>query len=170
MARTKVVPGSVANDDNLLILIAPKGGVAAIAAPTVTELDAGTVKDVTYSLTTDGWNVERSQASSTDERLTLGEVLEQPGRKSTTLEIKYVFGADDDVADPLLPEGFEGVAFARYAVPYVDDTAVADKFEAIPFKAGVQRVNPPTANGNWTKTQKLFVTGPVVDAVVVAGA
>lgn len=170
MTRTKLVPGSVGNDDNLLILVVPKDGVANPDAPTVAELNAATVKDVTYSLTADGWNTTRNQDTTTDDRLTLGDVLEQPGRKTNSLEIKYVFGADDDVADPLFVEGFEGVAYARYAVPYTQDIAADDEFEKWPFKAGVKRVDAPAANGKWTKTQKLFVTGPVGEAKAVTGA
>jgi hypothetical protein len=166
MTRAIVKPGSVGNDDNLLILAVPKGGVASRLAPTVSELAAATVKDVTYSLATDGWNATQDQAPATDERLTLGQTLERAGRGSASLEIKYVFGADDDIADVAFTKDSEWDFYSRYAVPYTQDIASGDEFEVWSGQLGVKRTDPPAANGVWTKTQKVFITDVVATATV----
>ncbi|WP_308491024.1 phage tail tube protein [Microbacterium terrisoli] len=168
MTRAKVTPGSVASDDNLLVLFVPSDGVASKLSPKVSELTAATVKDITYNLTGDGFTPGGDQATVTDDRLTLGQTLERPGRETKSLTIKRVYGASDDVADAVLTKGVEGSLYIRWAVPYTDDIAADDIFEVWPIQAGSAMKDAPTANGVFTKTQKLFVTGEVEDATVSA--
>lgn len=167
MTRTVTKPGSVASDGNLVVLFVPKDGVANKLAPTVTELSAATVKDITYALTASGWNPTRSQDTVTDDRLTAPDVYEQPGRSTNQLSVQYVAGAADDTASTTLEQGTEGSFYVRYAVPYETDFAEDDEWEVWPVVMGVPAWDAPTANGKWTKTQKPFVTGPVEVATAV---
>jgi len=61
------------------------------ASATVAEFDDG--DDITYSLTPDGWNPSQDQAVINDERMTLEQILERPGKKTKSLTVKYVDGA-----------------------------------------------------------------------------
>ena len=170
MTRTVTKPGSVANDGNLVVLFVPTAGVVNKLAPTITELAAATVKDITYALTASGWNPSRSQDTVTDDRLTSPDVYEQPGRSTNQLSIQYVAGAADDTASATLAQGTVGSFYVRYAAPYTADFAVDDEWEVWPVVMGVPVWDAPTANGKWRKTQKPVVTGPVEIATAVAGS
>jgi hypothetical protein len=165
-------PGSVDTDGTLLVLIVPEDGLADPRNPKLSELTATTVKRITYSLTPDGWAHTTNEDSGTDDRLTLPTSFESRGKVTDSLEVGYVYGAEDDVADPLLVPGFRGFAVARYAVENSVDLAADQEVDVIPFEAGVKRRNPPAANAKWSKTQKLFVRAPGVqrDVKIVAGA
>lgn len=169
---TETAPGAVDTDGTLLILIVPENGLANPAAPTLSELTAGTVKRITYSLTPDGWAHTTNEDSGTDDRLTLPTVFESRGKVTDSVELTYVYGSEDDVVDPLLVPGFKGFIVPRYAVENAVDLAADQEVDVIPFEAGVKRKNPPAANAKWTKTQKLFVRAPGVqrDVKIVAGA
>jgi len=169
MARTVTIPGAVATDDSLVILFVPSGGIAVITAPTVTELTAVTVKDITYDLTPSGWNHTHSEEDIDDDRLTLGQSLTLAGRERHDLEIQYVFGAADTVADAALAKGTVGFVVVRYAVPYETDFAAADLVDIFQIEAGAQRKDAPVANGKWTKTQKLRQRGKFYEDIAVAG-
>lgn len=168
----ELAPGAVDTDGTFLVLFVPENGIANLAAPTVTELTAGTVKKGTYSLSTDGWNFSRSEDSGTDDRLTLKQVFESRGKVTDSLEITYVYGSDDDVLDPLLDPGWKGFVVPRYAIPNETAIAASQLVDIIPVEAGAKRKNAPAANAKWTKTQKLFVRAPGTqdDVAIVAGA
>jgi hypothetical protein len=157
---------SVASDDNWLVLWVPT--IADTDAPTDAELLAGT--KITYSLTPDGWNPSQSQATIADNRLTLGQALERPGRKTKSLTVKYVSGSEDDVAADVLVEGTEGNIVVRRGVPNGTAVAAGQKVTIWPVKCGEQIENPPVENGVDTSSQTLFVTGVVKPRVAVVAA
>lgn len=160
----EATPLSVAADGNLLVAFVPSGNSLSKAV-----LDAATTKKITYSLTPSGFNRSTTQDTISDERLTLSQLLEQAGRIKETLEVEYVFGDAGDVAKVALAEGVTGFIVARYAIPNATDWTVGQKVDSIPIKCGVQAKGAPTANGVFTITQKLFVTGAVIrDGVLVA--
>lgn len=161
------VPGAVDQDGTLTVAFVPEAGLANPASPTATELNAVTVIDLTYSLTTTGYNRTISQATDTDERLTLADVLETPGRVTESLEMQYVHGAADDIADPVIQEGVKGFIVERRAVA-IGAFVAAEDVDVIPVTFGVPRKDNPTANGKWTKTVKAFVSGQVQRDVPVA--
>lgn len=156
------------SDDNWRVVWVPT--IADTAAPTVAEIEAGT--PITYSLTPDGWSPTQSQAMIADGRLTLGQALERPGRKTKSLSIKYVDGPDGAgvVAADLLVEGTEGHVVVRRGVPNGEAFAAAQKVSVWPVQAGEQVEDPPTENGVDTISQVLAVTGVVQSRVAVAAA
>lgn len=163
------VPGAVDQDGTFLVAFVPAAGITDVDAPSAAALNANTVKDLTYSLTTSGYNRTTSQATDTDERLTLADVLETPGRVTESLELQFVHGAEDDVADPVLQEGVQGFIVERRAVDITAAFAADQVVDVIPVTVGVPRKDNPTANGKWTKTVRLFVRGKVArDVAVVA--
>lgn len=165
------IPPAVDQDGTFTVLFVPEAGFVDHFSPTAAELNAATAIDLTYSLTTTGYNRTTSQATDTDERLTLADVLETPGRVTEGLEVQYVHGSADDVADPVLQNGVKGYIVDRRAVPIEDAFAAAQAdIDIIPVTVGQPRKDNPTANGKWTKTTKLFVRGKVARDVTVAGA
>jgi hypothetical protein len=161
------IPGSVASDDNLKIIAGPASAFPSFPDVTLAEAKASVVKAITYSLTETGFQWTMTQESVPDPRLTLAQVLSQPGRKTYALTLQYVWGADDDVADVLFVEGEEYVIGARFAVPNETDITAVDKFDWIKARAGAKAKDAPTANGKWTKTQIFYPTGQVVEDQVL---
>ena len=154
----EIVPGSVPNDDYFSLWAVPTGNPVSVAI-----LNAITSKRITYSLTPAGYNRTDNQDTVSDERLTLAQLLERPGRKTTTLEVQYVWGDPADVARVVLAEGTALKLVARWAMSNATDPAVGQKVDVLTVLCGKQRKDAPSANGVHTITQKLFITAPVQD-------
>jgi hypothetical protein len=154
MTRDLLIPDNVESDGTLLLLAAPRSAFTTWP-PKLSEVDSAVVKDITYSLTVDGWNPSKTTEDVDDARLTLREVLSDFGRTTHAVSLKYFYGSEDDIVDPLFVEGDLIVIFARYAVPYEQDTAVGDLFDIFTLKVGPKVKDIPTANGKWTKTVPL---------------
>lgn len=159
---------SVASDDNTTLVwvpvIASETGI-----PTVAELNGGT--KFTYSLTPDGWAPAQTQATITDGRYTLEQVLERPGRKTKSLVVKYVAaGGDADVAADLFIEGTTGVVVVRRGVPNAQAFTATDPVTPWPVQCGEQIEDPAVENGVDTISQTLFVTGVVQTRVLPTAA
>ena len=165
----EIVQGSVPTDDHFKLWFVPTDESGTTNPLSIATLDAPTTKAFTYSLTPDGWNHQTTEEVVDDSRLALKQSLELPGRISDTLEMTYVFGAEDDVANIVLPQGAKGKIVARYAIPNDEPATTGQKVDVFTIEAGVQRKNAPVANGVWTKTQKMFQRGKVErDAELVA--
>jgi len=165
--RELLIPENIESDGTLLLLAAPRSSFATWP-PTAAQLNAATTKDITYSLTSDGWNHAKTQETTTDDRLTLREILAKPGRVTHAVGIKYFYGSEEDVADPLFIEGEEIVICPRYAVPYEQETAAGDKFDFLVLECGTKRRDAPAANGRWTKSQDLHPRSKVLEDVVIS--
>lgn len=162
----ETVPASVNTDGNFTLWWIP-GTTGNPLSKAV--IEAGTSKLITYSLTGDGWSHGTDETVFEDPRLTLAQVLQDLGRVTDTLELKYVFGDAGDVAKAALTPGTRGWFVARYAKPNDTTVTVGDKLDVLPVKLGVQRKVAPTANGVFTIIQKAVLKGVVIrDVVAVA--
>jgi hypothetical protein len=124
--------------------------------------------DLTYSFTPDGFDYQITQAVVADGRLTLTQNLEQPGKKSETLNVKYVTSTTADSASLTLIEGTEGFLVVRRGVPNATAWTAAQKADIITFKAGAQRPDAPVENGVDTTSQTLYITGVTVKGATLA--
>jgi len=165
MTRELILPDNVDTDGNLTLLAAPKA-LLTTWPPTLADLSK--FEDVTYSLTTDGWNHTKSQEDTTDERLTLRQVLGGFGKVTHTIEITYFYGTEDDVVDPLVIEGQEIVILARYATPWEKDFSATDLWDVFSMVAGTKRRSAPAANGKFTKVQALKPRREVLEDLALA--
>lgn len=145
------------------------------AAPTVTELNAGTVVDISCYLTSDGFSPSLNEQTISDERLCSTATFEQPGRYSRSLDVIYIDNSntaeDNDAKETLVP-GTAMYLVVRRGIAF-DDTFVAttQKVSVWPIKPGQYSDLPPEANSVLKTAQKLFVTGEVqIDVAVAAGA
>lgn len=168
MTRSLILPPSVDVDGNLAILAAPKTAIVTWP-PKLTDVKAETTADITYSLTTDGWTHGKSQDATTDPRLALRQVLGGFGPTTHTASLTYVYGSDEDVADPLLQEGEEYILFARYATPWEEEFTATDKFDIFDVITGT-KVRNTASGGKFTKTQALAPRRNVLEDQVLAAA
>lgn len=165
---------STPSDGNIKTILVPT--IADPSAPTVTELTAAGVKDVSCYLTPDGFALTVDQATISDERLCSTETYGKPGRKTYGLTLTGIDNtnsddeADNDLVDTLV-EGTQQYLVRRRGLPFDDAVATGDKVTVIPFQAGVKQDVAPEANSVIRSTWQCFVTGQVqVEVAVVAGA
>lgn len=163
MALEDVPLGTAADGNGLVLFVS---AIAAPGVPKVTELSAGTAKQLTYELVPDGFRHATTENVITTGRYTLKQILELPGTVTDTLEVQYVTGSD---ASTSLAEGTTGFIVHRLGVPNETAVAAGQTVDVIPVMCGIQRKVPPTANTELQRVQKLFITGPVQrDVAVVA--
>ena len=151
-------PASSQSDGRWKINTTPTGSNALSAAI----LNGGTSKPMTYSFTPDGFNYNVTQATVTDARLTLATDLTRPGKKSETLELKYVDSSDAASAAVLLTEGSTGQFTIRRGIDNATIWTVAQKADVITYVLGAQRPDAPTENGIDTISQTAYITAVTV--------
>jgi hypothetical protein len=159
----ETTPPSVGAEDNLRIKFVTT--IADVTAPTVTEWESG--QDITYSLTPDGWQPTQDQAVTVDDRLTLAQALERPGKKTKSLTLRYVYGGATEPAADELVEGTAGYFMVRPGIANETAGTAAQKVTIWPVLTGEQVEEAPPANGVFTISQKCFVTGAVVQRVAL---
>jgi len=148
------IPASYQSDGNWTITYVPTGA----NAKSVAILNGGTAKDVTYSFTPDGFNYGITEATVTDGRLTLVQILSRPGKVTETLELKYVDTDDAASAAVLLTPSLTGQFAVRRKVANGTAYATTQKADIITFVLGVQRPDAPTENGVDTISQTVYFT------------
>jgi len=141
--------------------------------PTVTELTAGTVEDLSCYLTDSGLNPNTTEDTITDGRLCSTQNFTRPGRESNTVGLAYVYNpesAADDVARLTLVNRASGYLVARWGTDYSAAFAAGDLVDVYPVQMGVQMKQPPTANTPLTIAQTAYVRAPGVtrDVTVVS--
>lgn len=154
----ETVPASSQSDGRWRITFVPKTANAL----SVAALKGATAKPLTYSFTPDGFNRTINQATVSDPRLTLLQVLERPGKVTETLEVKYVESSDPASADAILVAGLEGKLNVRRGLGNEEDYATGQKADVLTFVAGVKRPDAPTENGVDTVSQTLYITDTTV--------
>lgn len=164
------VPDAVVADGNLKVLWVP--AIADPTAPTVTELTASGVIDLSCWLTKDGFATGGDEQTITDERLCSTQTFEAPGTYSDTLDLIYVYDPQSSVTtDPsnALKRLTKGFVVARWGTAYDEPITASDIVDVIPGQAGVQRKQAPEANATLKMAQKIHVTNRVErDVAVVA--
>lgn len=159
-------------DGNLKVVWVP--AIANPDAPTVSELTAQTVVDLSCYLTADGWNPSADEQVISDDRLCDTETYEQPGRASRSLEVTYIDNtntAKENEAVETLQPGTSGYLVTRSGVPFDTPIDAGDLVDVWPVTCGIYQKLPPEANSVLRRTQRMFVTSRVrVDVEVVSGS
>ncbi len=166
MTRDLILPPSVDVDGNLAILAAPRSAITTWP-PKLTDVKAATTVDVTYSFTADGWAHGKSQDATTDPRLALRQILGGFGPVTHTVSTTYMYGGEEDLADPLFQEGEIYIFFARYATPWEEDFTAADKWDVFELLAGT-KVRNTASGGKFTKTQAFAPRRQVLEDVTLS--
>src|SRR5687768_15094890 len=139
-------PVSNLADGNLKVAFVPT--IAAPGAPTVAELNAGTVVDLSCYLTPDGFTTGGDEQVVTDDRLCSTQTFEKPGRHTDTLSLSYVYRAQDaagtdNKAFHTLEHLVTGYIVARWGADYADAFVASDVVDVMPVQAGKQMKQPP---------------------------
>lgn len=163
----EATPGAVPQAGNFLVLWVPEGGLADPSAPTLTELNANTVKRVTYSHKKGGYTPTKETARINDERLTKRTVRSVRGETTHGLESTIVFGDAEDVAASVLVEGAKGFLVERWAIPNETALAAGQKVDVREVTDIETFKMPPTGDGDFTKRIRPFL-GEVYEDVAIA--
>jgi len=167
-----------------------QGNEAVIFVPTIADLDAPTVAELTgasavnLSCALRGFSPGGDQGSSDDTRLCSVQQFESPGRFAPSIDDwNYVYDpqAEEDTPEnkhyEVLKGGVKGFVVDRRGIASgMDGVPVAadQKVDIYPVTLGEQRraaIDPSAEGGKFEITQKPFVTGPVrYDVEVAAGA
>jgi len=169
---TSTVGPGRASDDRALVLAAPKGTVADLSAPKLSELTHPDVLDITYLLFPDGFDHQTEVTKFQTGRYTLGQVLENEGTVKDSFVLKYPYLATDaDVMRTKFLQGTEWDIFERLVEHNDQPLADGQVFSiGAPVRCGLQREIPRTANTEIGKIQDLLVTGKVERDIVLGGA
>ncbi|MEV1315370.1 hypothetical protein AB0J14_04715 [Micromonospora arborensis] len=167
---TQPIPASVNTNGTMLVLFVPTLSNY-LTGPTVAELTAGAVIDLSCYLTGDGLTTETSENNVEDPRLCSKAVFENRGDYTDTIELTYVFNPASPANDEArlgLPPGTRGFLVLRWAVDSEAPIAAAGEVDVFPVEMGAQRKQTPGRNGVHRITQKPFVTGTVARDVAIA--
>ncbi|WP_026931227.1 hypothetical protein [Glycomyces tenuis] len=166
------VPLSVSADGNLKVLWVP--AIADTTAPTIDEVTALEVVELSCYLTADGWTPATDEQVSNDDRLCSKQTFEKRGRYTDTLSVTYVYQgqeltAEDNKAQATMQEGEAGFVVARWGADYAVPMAVADVVDVYTVECGIPVKQAPEANARLRIMQKLFVTNTTQrDKAIVA--
>jgi hypothetical protein len=158
-------------DGNQKVILVP--AIADTSAPKLTELNGGTVVDISCYLTGDGFTPSLSEQVVSDERLCSIQTFEQPGRSQYGLDVVYIDNTNspnattDNKAKETLTPGTAQYLVVRRGKAFDDALAVGDKVTIYPIKAGQYNEMPGAANEVLKLGQKLFVTADVKTSVAV---
>lgn len=133
------IPSAIRTAGTRRVLFIP-GGVADLAAITVTEATAG--ENISCYLTGPGFELAGEQGAIADRRYCSSQVFEIPGEKTKTLQLTYVFNLGEPTEDEArlaLTEGVTGT-IVRFLQKDEDSTtfAVGDWYDAVNIVAGEQ--------------------------------
>jgi hypothetical protein len=156
-------------DGNMSVLLAP--AIANTAAPTVAELTAAGVVDISCYLTSDGYNPGLDPQVISDSRLCTTQEFEQPGRFTRSMDTTYIDNTnaptDNKAKDTLTPNSAHFLVVRR-GIAFDTAYAAGQVVTVWPIKAGQYNDLPPEANSVLKTSQKQFVTGEVVYGTVAA--
>jgi hypothetical protein len=155
-----VVPTSIPADGSLKVLWVPT--LDDPSEPTITEVTAVTVVDLSCYLTADGWTPATDEQVSNDDRLCSRQTFERVGRFTDSLQLTYVYqaqepAATDNKAQSVLRHKELGFIVARWGMDFEPAVEVGDIVDVYPAECGVQQKQPPEANGRQKIMQKIFI-------------
>lgn len=159
-------------DGNTKVVWVPE--LADSAAPTVAELNAASVVDLSCYLTGDGWNPTKEQATISDPRLCSKQEFSKPGRKTPGLSVTVIDNTNTD--DPneaveTLEEGARGYFVERRGIPYEDPFEAGQRVSVYPAVSGELQALPPEANSVIRSTIPQFIFADTrTNVPIAAGA
>jgi hypothetical protein len=142
--------------------------------PTVEELTASSVIDISCYITAGGWNPTVDQATITDQRQCSTMDLGLPGRKTpsgtdlTGIDNTNHPSYPNELAEALA-EGADLYVATRRGLPFNTAVAAGQKFDVWPLTVGVKSQVPEEANSVTRSIWHMFPNRqPALDATVAA--
>lgn len=161
-------PASVTFDGTDLVLWVPS--LESIDFPGLSELQDGTVLDMSCYFTDTGWAPTLTEAEATDNRLCSTDDYGAPGRKKYALPLMYVFNPEDPTQDEAriaLVENTLGYFVERPGVPFDQPLAAGDLVRCYAVKLGRQHEAGRTANQPWVIQQQAYLRPPGTTSALV---
>lgn len=169
------IPPGVSSNGTVKVAFVPDGGFADYTAPTLAEVDAVGVQDISCHLMADGFGENATEGSQQRRRLCSKESYTVRGAVEWTIQdLRYVY----DIQNPssvtheayaaLAPDS-KGFLVVRWGLDAAEDFAANDVVDVYPVELGVQRKQPPEANSELEVLQTPYVTGTKATDVSLAG-
>lgn len=140
--------------------------IANIAAPTTTELNAGTSLE-TY-ITPSGLQIKASTASVDTSSLASTFTTQGVGRRSYTVAVEFKRQTPTDTAYNLLPYKTSGYLVVRRTTTATTSWASSQVVEVYPVTAGEPEMAPPAPNEVAKFTSNMMVTTDPNTRAVIA--
>lgn len=140
--------------------------IANIAAPTTTELNAGTTLDT--FLTPDGLDIGMDTGTVDTSVLRSTFTTSRAGRRKPSIMLKCHHDSPTDTPYLLLVYQAVGFLVVRRGVAVATAYASADKLEVYPYQCGEPVQEKPQPDGTWDFSVPLFVTSDPNTRAVVA--
>lgn len=165
------VPATPA-DGNFAVWVVPT--IADPTAPTVTELAAATVVDISCYIVAGGYADSLEQAAISDERLCDTFVAELPGRVTPSLDVTFIdntnseFETEHNKAVEALAPGASYWLASRRGKAFNTPASATDKVNLRFVIGGIHNELPPEANSVTKSSAKQFVQQMQQGVAVVA--
>lgn len=140
--------------------------ISNIAAPTTTELNAGTA--LQSYITPDGLDIAASTGKVDVSNLGSTFTTTKAGRRSFDSSIKFHHESGTDVPYNLFPYNTDGYLVVRRGVLATTAWTAADKVEVYPINTGEPMQEKPAPDGTWDFTVPMFVSADPNTRAVVA--
>lgn len=153
------------SDGNIKVVFVP--AIANQAAPTTTELNAGT--DLSCLIMGDGLDISGDEGVVSAPKLCEKTVSEQPGRSKTTVKLTCVRKTVtvEDIAWTTLQRGLAGYLVVRRGLDYATAWTTSQKVEVYPGTFGKRMPQKPEQNGVEKFDSQFYNSAPEnLDAVV----
>lgn len=170
------IPRGVPSDGTVKVAFVPDGGFADYTAPTLAELQAAGVTDISCLLMQDGFGEDAEEGTNTDRRMCSKEAYTLGGTVTWTIQdLRYVYDVQNpesptNEAYAALTPGTRGFIVARWGKDASVDFAGGDIVDVFPVELGVQRKQTPEANSELKVLQRPRVIGNKASDVALAPA
>lgn len=140
--------------------------VSNIAAPTTTELNAGTALE--GFITPDGLDISFDTGGVDTSNVGSTYTTMRAGRRKPSVSIKFHHDSPTDTPFNLLPYRTTGYLVVRRGVDKTTAWASGDKVEVYPIETGEANQEKPAPDSTWDFTVPVFVTADPNTRAVVA--
>lgn len=139
---------------------------ANIAAPTTTELNAGTQLETL--ITPDGLNISASTNAVDVSNLASTFTTNRAGRRSFDISIMFHHDGTSDVAFNLLPYRTNGFLAVRRGIDRTTAFASTQRVEVYPLEAGEPSEATPQPDGVWDFSVPFYLTADPQTRAIIA--
>lgn len=140
--------------------------ISNIAAPTTTELNAGTA--LQSYITPDGLDIGSSTGKVDTSNLGSTFTTTKAGRRGFDISIKFHHNSPTDTPYNLFPYNTDGYLVVRRGTDAATAWASSDKIEVYPCNTGEAMQEKPAPDGTWDFTIPMYVSADPNTRAVVA--
>lgn len=156
------------SDGNHKLAWVPGGGIANVTAPTVAELTAGSVLDISCLVTANDYALGSTGDNEINDPALCSEANSTaPGRTNYQAGMnffRWTTGPEDDAWNTFDDKGIEGYLVERIGKKYTDPFVATDEVAVYGVISGTPQKLAPAPDGGYEKFRMMFhVQGELVD-------